>query len=439
MLGLLLVSSTLVAFQDAGPPQSRDEQKTTPKAAVDVDPGQVLAEYNALREKARSTAAAQWRLGLWCEEHGLKDQAYVHFAEVVRLDPKRDAAWRKLGLKKYGGRWATEKQIAEDNEQKKADKVWAPRLRKVHKDIHGTNGAKKRDIAQAAIKEISDPRAVLSVYREFGGGGQLDQKILIQVLGEIDKPVSSKVLALLAVYGRTPEVRGRATEILRLRPAHDYLDLLVGMMIDPFKYEVRPVGGPGSPGVLFVEGERFNVSRFYAPPPPPNVTPQPGDTIIYDQSGMPVIARPTGRVGVSMTRDVRGSKILVKETDTEEYAQISPFELMVEAQRGAVMAEAQLERDVALIKGTNADRKRFNDLVMAVAKAATGKDHGKTPKEWREAVAGGNNLSTQASRTPDKPTYGESVPLAYNPAFEPAGYTSLSRTRVFVIERLVDT
>ena len=73
---------------------------------------------------------------------------------------------------------------------------------------------------------------------------------------------------MLAVYGRTPEVRRRATEILRGRPAEDYLELLVGLMVDPLKYEVKPVAGPGSPGVLFVEGERFNVARFYAPPPP---------------------------------------------------------------------------------------------------------------------------------------------------------------------------
>ena len=58
-------------------------------------------------------------------------------------------------------------------------------------------------------------------------------------------------------------------------------------MIDPFKYEVKRVGGPGSPGILFVEGEKFNVSRFYAPPAAPNITPQPGDIVSYDASGMP--------------------------------------------------------------------------------------------------------------------------------------------------------
>jgi hypothetical protein len=161
MIGAILVSATLLTLQVADPPRSRDEPKATSKVAPEVNRGEALAEYNALRAKTPATAAAQWRLGTWCEEHGLKDGAYVHFAEVVRLDPKRDAAWRKLGFKKHGGHWTTDEQIAEENEQKKADKVWGPKLRKVHKDVHGTNGAKKRDAAQAEVDAVADPRAVL--------------------------------------------------------------------------------------------------------------------------------------------------------------------------------------------------------------------------------------------------------------------------------------
>jgi hypothetical protein len=183
--------------------------------------------------------------------------------------------------------------------------------------------------------------------------------------------------------------------------------------------------------VLFVEGERFNVSRFYAPPPAPNVTPQPGDIITYDQSGSPIISRPTGLAAVTTT-GVPGSKTLVKETTVAEYATISPAQLMLEAQRGAVMAEAQLERDVAIVKSANTGRKRFNDLIMAIAKDAAGVDHGKTPKDWRDALAGGNNASTQTARTPVKPTFGDVVSLDYTPAFEPVGFTSLKTIRLYV-------
>ena len=360
MIGFVIVSTTLLAGQAGDSPPSNREQKTNPPVATKLNDGETNAKYNELKEKTPSTAAAQWRLGLWCEEHGLNALAYVHFAEVARLDPKREAAWRKLGFKKSGGRWTTDEQIAEEREQKKRTRLMGARLKKIHKDIHGGNGAKKREIALAAVADISDPRAILPVYREFGGGGQIDQVIVIQVLGQIVKPLSSRLLAMLAVYGKTPDVRRRATETLRGRPAEDFLDLLVGLMVDPYKYEVKPVAGPGSPGVLFVEGEKFNVSRFYAPPAAPNITPQPGDIVSYDPYGNPVISRPVGVIPGKRT-GVPGSKTLVSETDQVGYELISPSQLMAEAQRGAVMAEAQLESDVANIKSINDDRKQFND------------------------------------------------------------------------------
>jgi hypothetical protein len=104
---------------------------------------------------------------------------------------------------------------------------------------------------------------------------------------------------------------------------------------------------------------------------------------------------------------------------------------MAEAQRGAVVAEAQLEGDVAIIKSINDDRKRFNDLVMAVAKDATGKNPGRTPTEWREALAVPNQ-SKRRSKAPMKPTFGEVETLVYQPVFAPIGYRNTTVTRVFV-------
>jgi hypothetical protein len=429
MIGLVIVSTTLLAGQAGDSAPSKREQEPRPQVENKLNDGEANAKYNELKEKTPSTPAGQWKLGLWCEEHGLNALAYVHFAEVARLDPKRDGAWRKLGFKKVGGRWTTDEQITEEREQKKADKEWAPRLKKIHKDIHGGNGAKKREIALAAVADISDPRAVLPIYREFGGGGQIDQVIVVQVLGQIVRPLSSRILAMLAVYGKTPDVRRRATETLRGRPAEDFLDLLVGLMVDPYKYEVKPVAGPGSPGVLFVEGEKFNVSRFYAPPAAPNITPQPGDLVSYDPYGNPVISRPVGIVPGKRS-GVPGSKTLVAETDQVAFELISPSQLMAEAQRGAVMAEAQLESDVANIMSINADRKQFNDLVMAVATNATGKNPGRTPKEWREALILGKK-SEKPNRTL-KPTFGEMATLAYQPVFAPVGYMTTRVTHVLV-------
>jgi hypothetical protein len=69
---------------------------------------------------------------------------------------------------------------------------------------------------------------------------------------------------------------------------------------------------------------------------------------------------------------------------------------------------------------------------MAVATAATGKDRGRTPKEWREALAAGNNSSKAPTKTPEKPTFAELVSLDYNPVFAPIGFMSQSHSRIYV-------
>jgi hypothetical protein len=410
MLGTPLVLLTLLVGQTAAPTQPGVKQKPTPKAAARVDSEKAVSEYNVLKEKTPMTAAARWKLALWCEEHRLKDLAFVHLGEVISLDPGRDAAWRKLGFKKQGNRWVSETEIAEEQELKKADKRWGPVLKRLHKDIHGTNGKARRVAAEAEFDKITDPRAVVAAYREFGGGGETDHWLLIDFLSRIAAPESSKVIALVAVYGKSKEIRRSAIEELRTRKGDEYLELLVGLMADEYKYEVRQVGGPGSPGVLFVEGEKFNVKRFYAPPAAPNILPQPGDIISYDSLGEPIIIRAIAEVGLNEAASIRGTG-LAGQVRLGEYTEISPLRVEAEAEKGAVEAGRQLDRDVDMIKLINKERKAFNELVMGVAKDASGKDPGKTPKEWREKV-----LGKGFSKPPgDKPTYPEMAVLDYNP------------------------
>jgi hypothetical protein len=404
MIHAVLIVAGMIGQADPGPASKPNDAAAAREA---TPPAEVLAEYNARREKAQDTAAAQSMLAQWCEQHGLPAEAMVHYAAVVRLDPSRDAAWRKLGFKKVGGRWLNDEQIAEEAEQKKADKVWAPRLKKIHKDIHG---GKKQAEAEQAAQEIIDPKAIPSVYQEFGGSA-MDQLIAVQILGQIDAPLASKVIAVLAIYGKSPEVRRRATETLRQRDPDDYLPVFVGLLADPIKYEVRPVGGPGSPGVLVVEGKKFNVRRVYAPPAP-NLVPMPGDIISYDTMGMPIFTRP---LMSTSSKPIPGSKL---GESTQVGIQFSGADVLNAASMAAAGAQAQLQGDVAAIDGLNKAAREFNGLVMMAARDASGKDLGDKPEDWREAVETKQPkpYAKAPGKLPRKPTYDELVPLAYVPS-----------------------
>ncbi len=118
MVCVLILGMALLATE---PVQVAPPPRQTPKAPQPA----LLAEYNAQRDKAPNTADAHWKLGLWCERNGLKDQAQVEFLTVTHLDPRREAAWKKLGLVKHEGRWMTAAQQAAERAdteaQKKAD------------------------------------------------------------------------------------------------------------------------------------------------------------------------------------------------------------------------------------------------------------------------------------------------------------------------------
>ncbi len=257
-------------------------------ARTDAAGQALLADYDRRRSQTPYTADAQWALGQWASDQGLLDQAHAHFTAVTRLDPTRDLAWKRLGYKKHDGHWATDAQLAviklDVEAQKKADRTWPPLLEQWKADL---NRPSRRAAAEANLLTVTDPRALASVARVFGTDA--DAPRAVQLLGQIDAPAASRMLAQLALFGASPETRRTATETLRRRDPREYAHLLIGFLARPVRFEVRPVNGPGSPGVLFVEGEKANVKRLYEP----NSPIRPTDQITTDRFGQPVISRVT--------------------------------------------------------------------------------------------------------------------------------------------------
>jgi hypothetical protein len=232
------------------------------------DPAQqsLIREYLDRRARSPEKAEAQMKLAAWCEEKGLKEQAVAHYSAVTRLDPSRDAAWKHLGYKKQGGRWVKPDAVAvakqEAMHQKTADKHWKPKLEKLRGGLESKDAA-KRSKAEQGLTEVTDPRAVPMVWALFVRNGQRMQLAAVQILGQIDGPSASNGLAVLAVFSPTGDVRRRAIEALSRRDPRDVAGKLIGLVKKPYKYQVRHPNGPGSPGELFVEGERFNIQRLY--------------------------------------------------------------------------------------------------------------------------------------------------------------------------------
>ena len=141
--------------------------------------------------------------------------------------------------------WLTAAQIdAEKSELKRqamADHHWDPLLRRA-KAL--ALKPETRVESERILSQVDDPRAVPAVWRAFATAGSEGQLIAVRLLGQIQSAPSSRGLATLSTFGRTASVRQAALEALARRDPREFADLLIGLLRNPVKYEVRPVGGP---------------------------------------------------------------------------------------------------------------------------------------------------------------------------------------------------
>ena len=232
---------------------------------------------------------------------------------------------------------------------------------------------------------------------------------------QIDAPAASRALASLAVLGASADVRRLATESLARRDPREFAGLLISLLRDPIEYEVRPVGGPGKPGELYVRGERAN-SRFFYEAPPPLAPVRPTDVVGFDSNGLPVANRVVGfgyetpaaavdpllqgapdlsnapqtlaRAGLGGAGIALGQKMVKNQQDATNAAAKMDLAggdwcpcrwwprswwdvgFMVQAQRQAEYSRARLEEDVAALKRYNQDVNQVNERATAALESA---------------------------------------------------------------------
>ena len=324
---------------------------------------------------------------------------------------------------------------------------------------------------------MTDPRAVPAIWVVFARGSAAQQRIAVRLLGQIDSPGSSRALALLALSTETAEVRGAALQVLRRRDARDFAGVLIALFRDPIKYEVRRVNGPGSQGQLLIKQPDVNVKRLYSPLSGPNVAVLPGDSLSVDAYGLPVLLRRLGsyqtsyrnvgnltdgalptafglptlgqnaarisglfsqagvpaalsqRLGSTMSplvtppvigpqRAPKGGQLLASEVFTRELA-IPVGQMMLDAQRSAQVAQAQLASDVQAIDDYNRAIMDVNQKARQLLTDSVGIDRGVERLKWEKWLVDLHGYAFSAQSPNEPPTVVEQVPIAYQPRATP--------------------
>jgi hypothetical protein len=425
--------------------------------ASDPQAKEQIGEYLKRRAATPDKADSQWKLAQWCEQNGLSEQAQAHYWAVVRLDRRREAAWKKLGYRKIGDGWARPEQItsekAEAEKQRLATKRWRPILERERDGLRSKDPGRQARAA-TALAQITDPRAVPAVWEILASGDQKLQLAAVQVLGQIDGPWASQAAVALALFSPYPEVRGRSIETAARRDPRDFLEPLLAMIRRPFRYKVQPLAGPGSQGGIFVDGERFNIQRLYQVAPidlsrlpqrifSPDVPFNPftaanmmmvsgwgtGSVTVAPsvpaasatQLGKAIAGNPasaTAAVGRAQATtsaawgDVTNLVFATQMAAMDRDRQIA--QVLDQMQQQMQQAQQGLAQDIQTVESWNEGIRTMNDRVLPIVKTATGQDLGTDRDAWLKWWNDELGYAYQSPTTEEKPTYTELVTYPMN-------------------------
>ena len=202
LLGLISYRGEWLSPDDVRSKRKSDDELSKKLEAYYPRRAALEASLRTLKQDGtgrRKAAIAHEKLGAWCEQQGLKDEAIAHYNTALQFDPYLDAAWKHLGFVKHHGRWMTRDRIAEEEReavaQRKADRQWDAQLKKWKSQLLEK---KRRQDAEESLAKVTEPRAIPSIMRAFGAGSEADQARAVTMLSHIESPTTSKELARLA-------------------------------------------------------------------------------------------------------------------------------------------------------------------------------------------------------------------------------------------------
>jgi hypothetical protein len=178
------------------------------------DGGRVSAASRALAEDHH-------RLGLWCEQKGLKDEARAEQEEAVRLDPDHAGARRSLGYMDVDGKWRLEEEVMKERGLVKTASGWlapeeagklaaaAPSAKEQERLAKKQSEAAARKTLNRALRLVADADPQVRLKGEAA---------LLSWAKETGEPeFEAKVPEVRAYYDRLYEEIDRARALLQVR------------------------------------------------------------------------------------------------------------------------------------------------------------------------------------------------------------------------------
>lgn len=197
-----------------------------------------LDAYFAKKDKLENTVQAEFGLGQWCDQQGLRDLARVHYEAALRIDKSFEPAHKKLGhvfhdgywldknelnrmqgMVKFKGHWISAEERAKHEQEAEAAAVrmsWVRRISQLRQAY--LNGAVDRQReAETQLMAIHDPEAVGALVRVFGAQERSERILLAHILSRIPGPAATRSLVGQVLAEPVFEVRSIVFDRLKER------------------------------------------------------------------------------------------------------------------------------------------------------------------------------------------------------------------------------
>ncbi len=224
----------------------------------------LLSQYDSRRAGEIDTVKGNLDLAQWCAREGLRAEEFAHLTAVLRRDPSHAEAWRALGYRNREGVWVNPSHELKKRrllaEAREAHRRWAARLKHL---LRAWSSPEERQAADAELAKIHDPFAASAIAEVLGNGSIEQRQLAVRLLDQIGGPEAISRLTLMALHDIEGPVFGDAIDALSRHDPRQFLGPVIDYVRVPPKITVKPIGGPGEPGRIEVEGME---PRIYAIP-----------------------------------------------------------------------------------------------------------------------------------------------------------------------------
>jgi hypothetical protein len=200
-----------------------------------------LTRYAEMRHLQGQGLAGWLELARFCRQHGLEDRERLYWSAVLLAQPRNTQAIRALGLRLYQGQLLPEDQIQaweqEASRWEEAQERWLGTLEEIRKQLE-EGEPQERDLALEQLRGIDDPEAVPFLGEVFNDASESVVLETVPVLGRIETPAATMLLARCAVLSDHETVRRAAALQLKGRSYFDYVPLLMATLASPIEMKV---------------------------------------------------------------------------------------------------------------------------------------------------------------------------------------------------------